>query len=183
MSAETNQLIHGYQIDVATPDCSPETTLWRVKVYLENDIEDVLPYLNASLENCNYDHNTRVLLWDDEGRRYAFRQYEIAVAPVVDREEARVIVGNIVDLVNDIWNRRHTIEPSFEGKRPPPNLLDIYKLLPRTNCKECGFLTCMAYTSDLREGKVELTQCTQLSQPQYADNLVRLQDILQIPAR
>jgi ArsR family metal-binding transcriptional regulator len=153
-----------------------------MKIHLEDDIEEVLPYLNASLDNCNYDHDTRILLWDDKGRRYAFRQHEIDIAPVVDREEALVIADNIVDLVNDIWNRRHTIEPSFEGKRPPPNTLDIYKLLPRTNCKECGFPTCMAYASDLREGKVELAQCTELSQPQYSDNLVRLRDILQAPA-
>ena len=183
MSAETNKLIHGYRLDVATPDCFPETTLWRADMYLEGDIGEVLPYLNASLENCNYDHDTRVLLWDAEGRRYAFRPYEIAIAPVEDREQARVVADTVVDMINDIWNRRRAIEPSFEGKRRPPNLLDIYKLLPGTNCKECGFLTCMAYASELREGRVELAQCTQLSQPQYADNLVRLQGILHTPAR
>ena len=181
MSAETKQLIHGYRLDVATPDCFPETTLWRAKVHLDDDIEEALPYLNASLEKCNYDHDTRILLWDDAGRRYAFRQYEIAIAPVEDREEARTVAENVIGMVNDIWSRRHTIIPSFEGKRPPPNLLDIYKLLPRTNCKECGYLTCMAFASDLREGKVEPAQCTQLSQQQYADNLVRLLGCLQAP--
>ena len=181
MSAERNKLIHGYRLDVATPDCFSETTLWRVKVHLDDDIEEILPYLNTSFENCNYDHDTRILLWDDGGRRYAFRQYEIAIAPVEDREEASAVADTIVGMVNDIWNRRHAIEPSFEGKRPPPNLLDIYKLLPGTNCKECGFLTCMAFASDLRAGKAELAQCTQLSKPQYAENLARLQSCLQIP--
>jgi len=183
MSAEANRLILGYRLDVTTPDCVPETTLWRADMYLDGDIGEVLPYLNASLEHCNYDHDTKVLLWDAQGRRYAFRPYEIAIAPVEDREDAKAVADTVVDMINDIWNRRHAIEPSLEGKRQPPNLLDIYKLLPRTNCKECGLLTCMAYASDLREGKAELAQCPQLSRPQYAENLLKLRDVLQTPAR
>jgi CO dehydrogenase/acetyl-CoA synthase gamma subunit (corrinoid Fe-S protein) len=73
-------------------------------------------------------------------------------------------------MVNDVWSRRNHIEPSFEGRRPPPNTLDIYRLLPRTNCKECGRPTCMAFASDLREGKAELAQCPALSEESFAES-------------
>lgn len=37
--------------------------------------------------------------------------------------------------------------------------LQIYKLLPQTNCKECGFPTCLAFAMKLAAKQVELKQC------------------------
>ena len=34
--------------------------------------------------------------------------------------------------------------------------LDIYKLLPKTNCKKCGHPTCLAFAMKLATGKVEV---------------------------
>ncbi len=37
--------------------------------------------------------------------------------------------------------------------------LDIYKLLPKTNCKECGFATCLAFAIALAQKKASLDKC------------------------
>ncbi len=37
--------------------------------------------------------------------------------------------------------------------------LEIYKLLPQTNCKECGFPTCLAFAMKLAAKQTELKQC------------------------
>lgn len=37
--------------------------------------------------------------------------------------------------------------------------LDIYKLLPRTNCKKCGFQTCLAFAMQLAKKAVSLDKC------------------------
>ncbi len=37
--------------------------------------------------------------------------------------------------------------------------IQIYKLLPQTNCKECGFPTCLAFAMKLAAKQVELTAC------------------------
>ena len=42
--------------------------------------------------------------------------------------------------------------------------LDIFKLLPKTNCKECGFPTCLAFAMQLAMGKVELSKCPYVSE-------------------
>ena len=34
--------------------------------------------------------------------------------------------------------------------------LDIFKLTPKTNCKECGSPTCMAFAMKVAQGAVEL---------------------------
>lgn len=41
--------------------------------------------------------------------------------------------------------------------------LDIYKLLPKTNCKECGFPTCLAFAMQIAAKKVELAKCPHVS--------------------
>ncbi len=44
-----------------------------------------------------------------------------------------------------------------------PTGLEIYKLLPRTNCKKCGYPTCLAFAMVLATKKVELAACPDVS--------------------
>jgi len=41
--------------------------------------------------------------------------------------------------------------------------IQIYKLLPQTNCKECGFPTCLAFAMKLAAKQVELSACPYVS--------------------
>lgn len=41
--------------------------------------------------------------------------------------------------------------------------LDIYKLLPKTNCKKCGRPTCLAFAMQLAQKKAELKDCPDVS--------------------
>jgi acetyl-CoA decarbonylase/synthase complex subunit gamma len=42
--------------------------------------------------------------------------------------------------------------------------LQIYKLLPKTNCKDCGFPTCLAFAMKLSQKGVELSTCPYVSE-------------------
>ncbi len=42
--------------------------------------------------------------------------------------------------------------------------LEIFKQLPKTNCKECGFPTCLAFAMALANGKTSLDQCPDVSE-------------------
>ncbi|MCS7286489.1 MAG: acetyl-CoA decarbonylase/synthase complex subunit gamma [Anaerolineae bacterium] len=42
--------------------------------------------------------------------------------------------------------------------------LQIYKLLPKTNCKECGFPTCLAFAMKLAAKQADLSQCPYVSE-------------------
>jgi acetyl-CoA decarbonylase/synthase, CODH/ACS complex subunit gamma len=51
--------------------------------------------------------------------------------------------------------------------------IQIYKLLPQTNCKECGFPTCLAFAMKLAAKQVELDACpyvTEESRAQLAES-------------
>jgi len=46
--------------------------------------------------------------------------------------------------------------------------LDIYKLLPKTNCKECGFPTCLAFAMKLAQKGAELSACPYVTEESKA---------------
>lgn len=42
--------------------------------------------------------------------------------------------------------------------------IEIFKQLPKTNCKECGFPTCLAFAMSLAQAKTELEKCPHVSE-------------------
>jgi ArsR family metal-binding transcriptional regulator len=157
--------------------CIPGSDKWNAKAHLSEDISKVLPYLNAELRDADYDHHAKVVIWKTKGKSYAFRAYELGAAPVEDREEGYRLIEGLVDQVNSVWERRHDIEPNFD-RRKRPNVLALYKLLPGTNCRQCGYPSCMAYAADLREGRTELSQCPELTQQPFLENTEELVGLL-----
>ena len=45
-----------------------------------------------------------------------------------------------------------------------PTGIEIFKLLPKTNCGECGVPTCLAFAMNLAAGKAELAACPYVSE-------------------
>jgi ArsR family metal-binding transcriptional regulator len=163
----SQQLICGYNLKLVTPECHADADWFRAHAYLQDDITEVLPYLNAELKGSDYDHNGKILLCTSDRKKYAFRPYEIAIVPVTSREEAQNLAEKMIATVNDIWRRRDKIKPDTRGREPPPSILGIYKLLPGTNCKECGYATCLAFATALRKDSSRLPLCPHLSEQEY----------------
>jgi acetyl-CoA decarbonylase/synthase complex subunit gamma len=42
--------------------------------------------------------------------------------------------------------------------------IQIFKLLPKTNCKKCGFPTCLAFAMKLAQGGVDISKCPDISE-------------------
>jgi acetyl-CoA decarbonylase/synthase complex subunit gamma len=56
--------------------------------------------------------------------------------------------------------------------------LDVYKLLPRTNCKECGEENCMAFATKLVNREVPLEKCAPLLTEEYENSYKQLKEML-----
>lgn len=52
--------------------------------------------------------------------------------------------------------------------------MEIYRLLPKTNCAKCGEASCMAFATKLSDKETDLELCTQLA----ADELEKLENLL-----
>ena len=176
----SEELIHNYEVRLAASECRPGSEWYLVFIKLEDDISEVLPYLNAHLEQpTDYRHNDKFLLWKYRDKIYSFKPQEIAIAAVLDNMEGQELAKRIVETINNTWKRKDQITPSLEGKKPLPKVLDIIKLLPRSNCKKCGFTTCMAFAAELRTDFKKLSLCPYLSEQDF-DKVISDQNVEQI---
>jgi ArsR family metal-binding transcriptional regulator len=170
-------LIEKFDLEVFTPPCDPGAERFAAKARLMADISEVLPYLNATLRGALYLPEARALTWKKGGHNIAFHDYEIATSNVEDRDGAEKELSGLIDLVNRTWERRAEITPETTTRqRPTP--LAIYKLLPNTNCKQCGEPTCYYFALKLAASQKKIADCPPLSEPQYAEKLAALEEII-----
>ena len=170
-------MIEKYDLEVFTPPCEPGAERYAAKARLTVDISEVLPYLNATLRGAVYLPEAQALTWKKGGHNIAFHAYEIATSNVDDREGAEKELKGLVDLVNRTWERRTEITPDTTTRqRPMP--MAIYKLLPNTNCRQCGEQTCYIFALRLSTSQKVLADCPPLSEPQYAQKRVALEKII-----
>ncbi len=60
-------LIRTYKLDVFTPPCEPGAERFAAIARLEDDISEVLPYLNATLRGAVYHPAAKALTWKKAG--------------------------------------------------------------------------------------------------------------------
>ncbi len=125
------------------------------------DLADVLPYLNAVIPRAIYNHAAPALTYNRDHRIICVYPRRITGAKADDIDDARAILSELVDLINATWRRREEIAPSYD-RRERLTPLDIYRLLPRTNCRRCGFATCLAFAAELAAERRSVIQCAPL---------------------
>ena len=130
--------------------------------HLDQDISEVLPYLNAILGGFEYLKNPPTLILRSQGKLITVHRRKIAVNALRNEAEADKILAWLQREINDAWENRNGIEPSYEGA-PKPKLIEILKLLPKTNCKECGEPTCMVFAARMAEGVKAPQDCMSLA--------------------
>jgi acetyl-CoA decarbonylase/synthase complex subunit gamma len=74
---------------------------------------------------------------------------------------------------------------SRKGKAGKKELspIDIYKLLPKTNCKECGEENCMAFATKIVNREAQIGQCLPLLKKQYSKAYEQLKEMLKPPVK
>ncbi|MFP3985109.1 MAG: acetyl-CoA decarbonylase/synthase complex subunit gamma [Candidatus Bathyarchaeia archaeon] len=70
-------------------------------------------------------------------------------------------------------------KPSFKEISP----IDVYMLLPKTNCKECGEENCMAFATKLVNREVSLEQCSPLLKKESEKTYKQLWEMLKPPIK
>jgi ArsR family metal-binding transcriptional regulator len=157
---------------------STKEVLHAIATFTE-DISPAFPYVNAELGGWDYDQTNQVLLLKlSDGKWITLHPQKIAIRGARDMEEAQALLVWIQGQINDIYARRETITPRYVSQAGL-KVIEILKLLPMTNCKACGYPTCMAYAAALREGEVSLEACKPLWEEKYREKREKLQAYLQ----
>jgi ArsR family metal-binding transcriptional regulator len=160
-------LIQDYEISLAEPGCAPGAPRWGALAAVKTDISPVMPYLNAVWKGARYDHQNRVLIHDRGGQKFALRPHEIRAAWVENVGQAYEVIEALAAEINRIWADRERITPD-ESERLMPDAMSLFKLLPRTNCRACGYASCLAFAVALRGDEAAPEDCPSLTADQMA---------------
>ena len=156
-------MLKGYRKEIFRPECNPQFQSLHCIAHLDEDITEVLPYLNAVLGGHQYLKEPPSLTLKVNGKLITLHPREIAVNALKDDSEANKILEWLKQEINETWQKRDSIEPSFETPAQP-RIFDILKLLPRTNCGACHQPTCTVFASLVAQGVKGPEDCPPLGE-------------------
>jgi ArsR family metal-binding transcriptional regulator len=166
-------LLESYTKRIFRAECNPQFESLHCIASLNQDVSEALPYLNTVLGGFEYLKDPPAVVFRSRGRLITVHGREIAINALNDAEEADKILDWLKREINQAWEKRAEITPSTEGA-PKPQVFEILKLLPRTNCRECGEPTCMVFAARAAEGVKSAADCPRLK----AEARRRLEDYL-----
>ncbi len=169
-------LLQSYSITRILP-CLADPMKIRVIAEISDEIHEVFPYLNAILKGCIYNHPALTLTIKKDGKLFTLHANHITLAKIEDEKEAEEILRWLKDLINETYDKRDRIEPNF-SKGEELKALDIFKLLPGTNCRKCGDPTCLAFAVRLAGQEIEIAKCIPLFLEEYQEKRKVLSELL-----
>ena len=123
----------------------------------------LLPYVAAVIPRASYSAEMGYVTWKEELRTHSiFASGKVTITQLENREEAMEKLEELKGKLNDIWARRDSIDLNVKKKRIGP--LEVYRLLPKTNCGKCGLQACMAFSVELLSGKKKLSDCVEVKE-------------------
>jgi len=135
--------------------------------------------VNAVVREAAYNPQQQSLTFRRGEKVLTITPREISIAQAMSMEDAQATLDELRDYINETWEKRETITPLYE-RRKELKVKDILKLLPQTNCRECGFPTCFAFAMALTKGQKKLKDCPLLSQPEFAEKRQALINMLRV---
>jgi len=165
VKSEKSDYITGYKIQQTSP-CFTDGSRVRVVASLSRDISELFPYLNAVLRG-DFDQERMLFTCSYGERPIVLQAQQVTVGKTEDMATAGEILDAVVAILNKVAAKRETIVPTTlpQFQLSP---FDIYKYFPRTNCGDCGEVTCLAFAAGVIQGQHTLEQCPQLKEEKKA---------------
>jgi ArsR family metal-binding transcriptional regulator len=144
----------------------------------DNSLDEVIPYLATLPGIIAYNPETCTLTFRRQPGFMTLYPDKIYITQVKDTEEGLELLHVLVDAINATWEHRAELVAATAAHRAP-RWLDIWSLLPQTNCKICGEATCMAFAAALLQEKRLLSECLPLlSDAAFSDRRATLEAML-----
>ena len=143
---------------------------------IDNDISKLFSYINAAVKDCRYFEKPAYVQLVLDDIQCTLYPKEVIAAPFMDQDQAEKFVDRLIDFLNDIYIKKDSLTPNHRTFRPI-SVVDIYKLLPQTNCKECGFPTCLAFAGALSKKQTTTDQCPGFARPLYENVVYPIYDM------
>ena len=125
-------LIQGYSdLEISTPDCMPGITIWTAGFKLEADVSSLFPYINTDIATSAYYVEHPCIIFELDSVKWSLYSDRASGLPFEDKDQAMGSIQRLIDYLNELDQRKDTIEPSYEVYKPVP-VLDIFNIPART---------------------------------------------------
>ena len=158
-------IVQGFtDFELVPPPRRMNRPAWNALFNLDQDVSALFPYINGTIERALYFEKPHYILFSLDDTECALYPKRAVTGLFSDRDEALDFAWKLIDLLNDLDTRKGSLAPNHRKYKHIP-VLDIFKILPRTNCKQCGYPTCMAFAAAVSTHKASPCQCPDFSQP------------------
>ncbi len=140
--------------------------IWSAAFRLDRDVSSLFPFINAEVEDALYYDNPAHVRFLLDGFRCFLYPDTVAVHFFESRAAAKEFIPGFLDFLNGVHSRKKDIRPNQNQIRHIP-VTDILKILPKNNCKKCGYPTCMAFAADMARGRTIADKCPDLESPVF----------------
>jgi ArsR family metal-binding transcriptional regulator len=141
-------------------------------------LTEVIPFLATLPSIIAYDPTHQTLTFRRQPGLLTIQTEEVYITQVKDVQEGLELLAALTESVNAVWDHRDELVAVTSSKKTP-RPLDIWELLPRTNCQQCGEATCMAFAVGLLQQERETSDCPTLAtDPNLADRLAAIKTLL-----
>lgn len=153
----------------------------KVKIWgaLSTGVAELMPYINGTINSAVYNHEAGWLTYRMGEKIVTLYDKRIAVTKLLNEMDAYETLDVIKNTINEIEGKKDSIVPSMEMKKMPTPL-DIFKLLPKKNCRECGEITCLSFAGKVLTGQARLEKCKVMDEPSYEEQKKKLEDIFEM---
>lgn len=143
-----------------------------------NPLDDVLPYLATLPGVIAYNPETYTLTFRRQPGFLTLYSDKVYITQVNDTQQGLDLLKALTDAINATWERRAELV-ALTIRRHAPRPLDIWTLLPQTNCGQCGESTCMAFACNLLLQNRSVAECLPLmAESTFIDRRATLEAML-----
>ncbi|NTU61867.1 MAG: hypothetical protein HGB05_00335 [Chloroflexi bacterium] len=128
-------------------------------------LTEVLPYLATLPGTITYNPDAHTLTFRRPAGFMTLYADRVYITQVGNADEGLELLAALKDAINATWdNREQLVAVTLARRVPRP--LEVWTLLPQTNCRQCGEATCMAFAVGLLQHKRSVIECP----PLHADD-------------
>jgi len=163
--APHRRLVNGYTI--IGVERNPLLPCRGIVAKFDSEIGEVIPVLFIrNVGHSSYIESENILTIKVHGRLMTFYpDGRVAMNQIWDECVARELMDDLMKKVNDAYEEfLEEGPPTAEELKRALSLSwkDVYELLPKTNCRECGYETCLSFAVGVLRGDAKLSGCAPL---------------------
>ena len=145
-------LLKSYTKRIFRAECNPSFESLHCIAQLDQDVSEALLISTRPLGGFTYIKDPPSVTFRVHGKLITVYGDRMAVNALKNEEEAEKILNWLKGEINEAWEKRDQIQPSYESA-PQPQMIEILSCCPgKKGCRACGQPSCMVFAKLVAEG-------------------------------